>query len=664
MKVRQRRLVIAAGVIAAAALAAVLLLRRAPAGGPAGRAGGLNIILVTLDTTRADALSCYGGRETLTPVLDRFAARGARFERCYAQAPLTLPSHTTLMTGTLPPYHGVRDNGGFIVPDKLVTMAELFQSRGYETGAFIGAWVLDSKWGLDQGFGTYVDDFDLNRYAAVSFDTVRRPADEVLDAALPWIEARRDMPFFAWIHLYDPHSPYQPPPPYDRRFPGQPYFGAVAFMDAQLDRLWQALEKGGLFDRSVIVIAGDHGESLGEHGERTHGFFVYDAAIRVPLIVDAPLAGARGVVAPGPAGLVDVLPTVAELTGLPLPAEARGRSLVPALRGRPETRTGLVYSETYYPRFHYGWSELRAVLDGRRKLILAPVPELYDPAADPGERTDLAAAEPETVAALRAAAESLVRDAGRGAVETAAAGVDAATREKLATLGYVGSYADPAKLEGRPLADPKDKIGVYNDLDRARGIEAAGDPDGAIRVLREMLARDPEGTSAAYDILGSCYIAKNELDPAEENLRRALDLNPLLMNAHYRLGWIAEKRGRLEDAEAAYLRETEITPGHLKAFYNLARIYQTTGKLDLAREALDRCIEVDPKFPLPYLYQARLDLVRGERYEEAIGLALKALDLGPDGAARSLAYGLLAELYKRTGDPARSREYAAKAAAR
>ena len=664
MNVRDRRLVLAAGVLAAAALAAVLLFRRAPEAGPAGRTRALNVVLVTLDTTRADALSCYGGREVPTPVLDRFAARGARFDRGYAPAPLTLPSHTTLMTGTLPPYHGVRDNGGFIVPDKLVTMAELFQSRGYETGAFIGAWVLDSKWGLDQGFATYVDDFDLNRYAAVSFDTVRRPANEVLDAALPWIEARRDKPFFAWIHLYDPHSPYQPPPPYDGRYPGRPYFGAVAFMDAQLDRLWRALDANGLFGNSVVVIAGDHGESLGEHGERTHGFFIYDAAIRVPLIIDAPLEGARGVVAGAPVGLVDVLPTVAELTGLPLPAEARGRSLVPALRGRIGGARGLVYSETYYPRFHYGWSELRAVLDGRRKLILAPAPELYDPAADPGERTNLAAAEPEIVAAMRAAAESLVREAGRGAVDAAATGVDAATREKLAALGYVGSFADPARLDGRPLPDPKDKVAVYNDLDRARGIEAAGDPDGAIRVVREMLARDPEGTSAAYDILGSCYMAKNELDLAEENLRRALDLNPVLMNAHYRLGWIAEKRGRPEEAEAAYRRETEVTPGHLKAYYNLARVYQTAGKLELAREALGRCLEVDPKFPLPYLYLARLDLVRGERYEEAIGLALKALDLGPDPAARSLAYGLLAELYKRTGDEARSREYAAKAASR
>lgn len=662
MKARNRRFVVAAGVlVAAAAVAAALLWPRRPGSfEPAGRARDPNVIIVTLDTTRADALSCYGSREVRTPVLDRFAARGVRFERCYAQAPLTLPSHTTLMTGTLPLYHGVRDNGGFIVPEKLVTMAELFKERGYETGAFVGAWVLDSKWGLDQGFGTYFDDFDLNKFAAVSFDTVRRPANEVLDAALPWIEGHKNGRFLAWIHLYDPHSPCDPPPPYDREYAGRPYLGAVAFMDSQLDRLWRMLDANGLFKNSLVVIAGDHGESLGEHGERTHGFFVYEAAIRVPLIIATPYKEYRASVAPAAVGLVDVLPTVAELAGLRIPPEAQGKSLVPTLLGKPAPQPGLVYSETYYPRFHYGWSELRAVLDGRHKLILAPVPELYDLAADPGEGTNLAGARPDLLKDMRTAAESLIRESSRNAIDTAAAGVDAETREKLAALGYVGSFADPSKLEGRPLADPKDKIGVYNDLARAREIEANGDPDGAIRLVRDMLVRDPEGTSAAYDILGASYIAKNDLPQAEENLSKALDLNPVLMNAHYRLGWIAEKQGRLGEAEAEYVRETETTPGHIKAFYSLARVYQTTGNLEKARQTLERCLEVDPKFALPYLYLARLDLVRHERYEEAIALALKALDLELDASGRSLGYGLLAELYRRVGDEARSREYAAK----
>ncbi|MEN6559501.1 MAG: sulfatase-like hydrolase/transferase [Acidobacteriota bacterium] len=663
MKGHARSIVAAAGVIAAAG-AALLLLRRPPAFDPAGTSRDLNVILVTLDTTRADTLSCYGGRDVRTPVLDRFAARGARFERCYAQTPLTLPSHVTLMTGTLPLYHGVRDNGSFLVPQKLATMAELFREKGYETGAFLGAWVLDSKWGLNQGFGTYFDDFALSRFAAASFDTVRRPANEVLDAALPWIESRKGKKFFAWIHIYDPHAPYQPPPPYDREYAGRLYFGAIAFVDAQLGRLWRTLEANGLLGRSLVVIAGDHGESLGEHGERTHGFFVYDAAIRVPLIVAAPFPEFRGRIVPGAVGLVDVLPTVAGLAGLRVPAEVQGSSLLPALLGRAAPRPRPVYSETYYPRFHYGWSELRTVLDGRRKIILAPVPELYDLDADPGERTNLAGARPGEAAELRAAAEALIRDSSRGAIDAAAAGVDAETREKLAALGYVGSFADPAGLRGKTLPDPKDRIGVYNDLARAREMEAGGDADGAIRAVGEIVARDPEGTSAAYDILGACYIARNDLVRAGESLRRALDLNPALMNAHYKLGWIAEKQGRPAEAEAEYIRETETTPGHIKAFYNLARVYQTVGELEKARQALAKCLEVDPKFALPYLYAARIDLVRGERYDEAIGLTLKALDLDLDPEGRALGWGLLAELYRRVGDEARSREYAARARAR
>jgi arylsulfatase A-like enzyme/Tfp pilus assembly protein PilF len=661
MRASRTLVLAAAGTLVAGAAAAYFLSGpRGPKAGRPPRGRDLNVIVVTLDTTRADSLSCYGSKEVRTPTIDGFAARGVLFETCYTQTPLTLPAHTTLMTGTLPPFHGVRDNGGYVVPQDLVTMAELFRDKGYETGAFVGAWVLDGKWGLNQGFGTYFDDFDLRKFANASFDTVRRPANEVLDAALPWLEARKSGKFFAWIHLYDPHSPYAPPPPFDTQYAGRPYLGAIAFMDSELGRLRSFLDRNGLLGNSIVVIAGDHGESLGEHGELTHGFFVYQAALHVPLIVVAPGTKRGGTVSEGPAGLVDVLPTVCELAGLAAPAEVQGASLVPRLAGRRGNKPSAVYSETYYPLLHYGWSDLKCVQDGRYKVILAPRPELYDVVDDPAEEKDLVDLRKEVYEGLKAKAEAIVEAAGHGGHQTKAAAMDAATRERLAALGYVGSFTDPAALKGKAPADPKDRIAVYNGLTLAQEMETSGRPDEAIRIVRGILAADAGVSAVAYDILGAGYMAKNDFGPALESLRKALELDAGLPNVHYRIGWIAEKQGRLPEAEAEYLREIEISPGHFKALYNLARVYDRTGNHERERETLLECIKADPKFPQTYLYLARLDLARSERYPEAIDLALKGLALEP--AKPELAAGcfLLAELYRRVGDEARSREYAAK----
>ena len=313
-----------------------------------------------------------------------------RFEKCYAQTPLTLPSHTTLMTGTLPLFHGIRDNGGFFVPEKLKTMAELFKDKGYETGAFIAAFVLDSKWGLNQGFDTYFDKFDLSKFKRISLGTVQRPANEILDQALPWLEARKDKKFFAWLHLYDPHSPYEPPPPYDKLYAERPYLGEIAFADSEIGRLWSSSRSNGLLEKTFIVFAGDHGESLGEHEEQSHGFFVYQAAIHVPLIVVTPFPKLQGVVsARGRRRWPTSCRRSATWPACRSPPRSRARASCRPSSGRRRKETPLAYSETYYPRFHYGWSDLKSVQDGRYKLILAPVPELYDVVADPREEKNL-----------------------------------------------------------------------------------------------------------------------------------------------------------------------------------------------------------------------------------------------------------------------------------
>lgn len=643
-------------------------------------------------------------------------------------------------------------------------MAEVFRARGYATAAFVAAYVLDGKWNLDQGFDTYHDKFDLSRFEKISLAEVQRPADEVMDEALGWLEANKGGKFFAWIHLYDPHTPYEPPEPYRSEFPDHPYLGEIAFADSQLARLQGFIDAAGLRDRLFLVLAADHGESLGEHQEQTHGFFVYQAAIRVPLIIVTPFAALRGVVSRETVGLVDILPTVCEMSGIGVPAAVQGRSLVPSFF-RPGAGTGrLAYAETYYPRYHYGWSELTSVQDGRFKLILAPVPELYDLEKDPAESKNLVYLEKGVFEDLSARAGALMANAGQNALEVDLSKVDEETREKLAALGYVGSFMDSSKLRGQKLADPKDKIVVFNELSRAREAGMEGDFDEAVRTIEGILAEDPTISDAHFSLgnilykarrfpealeafrkshdlkpddsftvinISNCYLAMGRFDEAErfvlnyiaggfedaqlyfllgnlkvhrnepdralayfekclkvnprsasahnamaavylnrdadgdpgraeEHLGAAAAINPTLLSLRYNTAQLREKQGRLAEAADLYRQELEDAPRTFKALFNLSRVYRLMGREDDELETLRRTIEVEPDFPLSYFYLARISLRRGERYEEAIAWVNKGIELRPPAAELPLGYFLLADLYNRIGDNARSEEYARK----
>src|SRR5919197_2328620 len=324
-----------------------------------------NVLLVTLDTTRADRIGAYGYAGADTPALDRLAREGVLFEQADSAAPLTLPAHSSLFTGRFPPRHGVRDNGGFYLEPNQPTLASLLKQHAFRTGGFVGAYVLDSRWGLNSGFETYYDKFDLAKYDAISLASIRRPANEVADRALEWLQSIADSRFFCWVHFYDPHAPYDPPEPFNTRFAGRPYYAQIAFVDSQLRRLVAFVEQRNVLDRTLIVVVGDHGESLGEHREDTHGFFVYESVLRVPLIVRTPLAATGGRRVTDPVRSVDVMPTIVALLGFRGPADIDGTSLVPAITNRARPRDLETYSESYYARHHYGWSELLAMRQGR-----------------------------------------------------------------------------------------------------------------------------------------------------------------------------------------------------------------------------------------------------------------------------------------------------------
>lgn len=719
-----------------------------------------NYILITVDTLRADRIHCYGFTEIETPFMDLFAQRGVKFDNCIAQTPLTLPSHATILTGTHPLFNGVRDNGGFLVPQELVTLAELFKEKGYQTAAFVAAYVLDSKWGLNQGFDYYFDNFDLSRFQRISLGSVQRPANEVMDEALSWLEMKKEEKFFTWIHLYDPHTPYEPPAPFDEKYPGRPYVGEIAFTDSQLGRLWEFLEDSNLLGNSFLIFASDHGESLGEHRESSHGFFVYQEGIHVPLIFVTPFESLQGISSSAVVSLVDVMPTMLEMEEIPVSSQVQGESLLP-LFFEPEKSHSYAYAETFYPRFHYGWSELKSFQNDRYKLIIAPDMELYDLIEDPDEKKNLASSQKKVLDELKAKADSFIEKYSENALEIDYKKMDEETREKLAALGYIGAFADSSKLEGKMLANPKEKIVVFNTLSRAREMGLEGKVDEAVKMIKEIIADDPDiidayfslgniyfkqgnyeeaianfqeslnrrpddtftvinianayrrmekyeeaekfildhlnkgmsdsqlffilggikilqkkedeaikyyeqclelnpSSTSSHNALAAIYLNKDDLINAERHIDSVLELNPKLTNAQYYLAQLLEKSGKIREAMEAYKKELEHSPHHFKASFNLSRLYRTLGQEEDELKYLEITIENNSDFPMSYFYLARIYLNRGERFEEAISLVKKGIELKPEKKDLPLGYFLLADLYNRIGNQALSLEYARK----
>jgi arylsulfatase A-like enzyme/tetratricopeptide (TPR) repeat protein len=579
----------------------------------------LNLVIVTLDTTRADRIGAYGARDVETPAIDHLADEGVLFEQAVSAAPLTLPAHSSIFTGRFPPEHGVRDNGGFFLGADQTTLAELLKARGYRTGGFVAAYVLAAKWGINQGFETYFDDFDLSQTRVLSLSAIQRPANEVLDKALPWIEQAGNQPFFAWIHLYDPHSPYRPPEPFASRYQAHPYNGEIAFADSQIARLVSTLRSRSLYDRTVIIVMGDHGESLGEHGEGSHGFFVYNSVTNVPFVIRAPFSHTTHRRVADPVRSVDLLPTVLDLLGVPAATGISGVSLVPLMTGA-KTELGLdVYSEAMYPLHHYGWSDLHALRSGRYKVIDAPRPELYDVDRDPKETTNL-------FADRRALGDRMIgqlRTIESGFTKTAAAmpaaDVDPEARERLAALGYVGTFVATASDPRAGRADPKDKIELFNKLNTATDLskEREGNVEASfarvISLLSEVIKEDNQVIDAWF-MRGTKYLAHGDLEKAVEDFKQALKLKP-----DYDL-----------------------------AVSNLAQAYRRMGNDDAALAGFERYLTLDPTDPFVQYQMGEIWLDRGD-LSRAEALFRRALDVDPSVVAAKNALGVIA---LQRGDPA------------
>jgi arylsulfatase A-like enzyme/Tfp pilus assembly protein PilF len=600
-----------------------------------------NLLLVSIDTLRADHVGCYGYAGAQTPRLDGLAAGGLRFAQATTVVPLTLPAHSSLMTGTFPTWHGVRDNGGFYLGDDQLTLAELLREKGYRTGGFVGSFVLDRRWGIAQGFDRYFDEFDLKKFEqAASMDLIQRPGSEVVDHALAWLGQERDKPFFTWVHLYDPHAPYEAPEPYRSRFPATAigaYDAEIATADAQVGRLLDALDADGRLPETLVVVVGDHGEMLGEHGEQTHGFFVYDAAVHVPLIVSGPGVPVRTIA--DQVRIVDVMPTALALLGMALPKAVQGVSLVPLARG--ERLSLVAHSESWYPRYHYGWSDLQSLQDGRFKYIRAPRPELYDLDTDRPEQKDLARDDTARTATLDRALSDLLARTANAAAAKGPRTIDAETEERLAALGYVAGSVSPRHLEERPRGDPKDKIGLYNLLKQSGSDSVEGRVEAAIAKVKEALAADPEIVEG-YSLLGNYYKKAKRPDEAIAAYRQALVRDPEHQGALFSLAVAYKDTGRLDEALVGFERARELDPRNGKVLWQLADLWMQ--KRDYAKaeavvkDALARKVDEHR-----FLLKLGENYIEAKRYDDAERALRRGLELKPDLDTAHFNLGLVCE---------------------
>jgi arylsulfatase A-like enzyme/tetratricopeptide (TPR) repeat protein len=675
---RSRRLLalVLGGVMLAVAM--IVVVWRPAAVVPAADLSRLNVLLVTLDTTRADHIGCYGYSRARTPRLDRLAKEGARFSQASSPAPITFTAHTSLFTGLYPFAHGARGNGDFYLADRFPTLATVLHQAGYRTAAFVSAFVLDHRYGLARGFDGYDDRMDAVADAHVVDVEAERRGDHTVAALSAWLDAQGagpGVPFFAWLHLYDPHTPYDPPSPFKESFADAPYDGEIAFADSLVGSVLDSLGRLGLLGRTLVVVVGDHGESLGDHGEETHSMFVYESAIHVPLIVWKPGLVPAGAVVAGPVRLTDVAPTILDLLGRPGLASAAARSLVEDMRGRRVTPPP-VYAETLAPEFMMNWAPLRSVRDERWKLIEAPRPELYDLEKDPGERVNLADAQPQTVRALTAV---LARVAGTARGEMSRAEVDAETRDRLAALGYIGAGSGreaDAALANRP--DPKDYILVYNRLNAASRLARERRFDEALPILRGVLAADSRNafahlkigdvysetgevssaireyraylnlvppTAYVHHLIATCYLRLGQPKPALEEAAAALALDPRFSDARILRGSVFEERGQFDAALAEYRAAVGGDPANAMLRLDLAKVLTEMGRLDEARQEYETILRQQPKAPAALADLGALDL-KEDKIEDALARLGRALALDPE---QHEARFNLARAYERQG---------------
>ena len=590
-----------------------------------------DIVFITVDTTRADRMGFLGNTHGLTPNLDLIAKQGVVFERAYSQAPLTPVSHATIFTGTYPQFHTVTDFG-HALPVLLPYVPDILQKAGYHTAAFIGSIILDPNAsmgpGFDRGFSYFDAGFHLKRNRNENrYNTVERRAGDVVAHAIDWLNKNRKSPFFIWVHLYDPHAPYDPPPPYDKR--ADPYEGEIAYADASLGKLFTYLRQRGLYDHTMIAMMSDHGESLGAHGESMHGIFLYDETIHVPLLFKLPgevLAGRR---VSARVRLVDVAPTLLSMLSLPLPPTFQGESLVPFMKGSQKGADDLpAYSETDYPRRAFGWSALRSLRAGKYLFVQAPKRELYNQSQDKSAAHNLVASSPAVASTLQAQVDDFYDKTTSYHEKSPQAPLSSDQEEDLSALGYVSSSAAGSSQDPFQGPDPKDKIGISNILQDGMIAVEDGRYEEAIPLLKHVLEDSPLVTAAQLQ-LGIALSKVKRYPEAIAALRKAVEQSPDSVQAQYELGLALYESGAWQDSVPFFEFVAKKRPKWPDAQYSLASVYARTQHVPEAVELLLAVLELDPQHFRANLLLGRI-LTLQHRSGEALPYLNHAESAEPD----------------------------------
>lgn len=604
-----------------------------PAGPSVRREPGLNVLLLTIDTLRADAIGAYGRAGGATPWTDRLASGGVRFDNARAHTVVTLPSHANILSGRLPPDHGVRDNAGFRFPSDVETLATILKAQGYRTGAFVSAFPLESRFGLTRGFDVYDDRF-ADAAPRPVFLVQERPGPDTVRAARHWIDSAGG-PWLCWVHLYEPHFPYAPGEPFATRFQNDPYQGEVAAVDAALAPLVRPVLDAGASGRTLVVLTSDHGEALGDHGESTHGVFAYEAVLRVPLVLYAPRLLAPAVSA-RPAAHVDLLPTVLDALALEVPDGLAGTSLLPVISGDRDSTAAPTYFEALSPSLNRGWAPLQGIVDAGTKYIDLPIPELYDLRADPREARNLAAAQPAAVERLR----RLLDEVRRADPGPARAPEDSETRERLRSLGYLASGRRSAAGRYGIDDDPKRLIAHDATLHEVTARYLEGDVAGALALCRELVRRRPD-TPLWLMHLALLERETGNVQAGIDALRRVLALTPRDEEAFTLLGAYLTEAGRAREAAdllEAHVRRPDAAPELLTTrAIALARL----GRHDEALATMRTARERNPSNPRTLVEIGTIHLIRGDR-DEARRAFEAALAVDPRAARAHSSLGVLA----------------------
>ncbi len=566
------------------------------------------VILISIDTLRADHLPAYGDQNVETPEIDRFFKDAVFFEHCYSHCPQTLPSHTSILTGLLPFEHGVRDNLGFFVKPDQVTAASILKKEGFDTGGFISSYVLREETRISRGFDTY-DGHMKREKAEVTIAELQRKGQDTIAAARSWLDGRDDSRrFFLFLHLYEPHAPYTPPEPFASRYAGRLYDGEIAYTDGLVGSFLQTLRDKDLYDRSLIIFTGDHGEGLGDHGESEHGVFIYNDTIHVPLAIKFPKNAFAGRRVQTPVQHIDLLPTILDFYGIKSTLPYQGKSLIGILQGGDVKRA--IYSESLYPRYHFGWSELYSLTDATYKYIKAPKEELYDLKTDGSEHQNVAATLSSKAGQYRSQIDRIISSSS---IE-APAEMTQEELEKLQALGYIGVASTAIGTPNAALPDPKDKIYLIDEFRKGLHLHRTGDDAGAAAVFRKIIDESPD-MGDVLEMLGRCLYRLKRVDEATVVLHRVAELRSTNAQSLMLVARIFWKMGMHDEALHSINQALGVNGSLAKAYELKGQILFSKKTAAAATKAFDQAVQLDPTLPLPYYAKGIIEFQAGHSAE-------------------------------------------------